>query len=67
MEIKVNNQIKDVPDNVTLLDVVHHELNGNFRGVAVAVDKKIVPQGEWKNFKIKEGNQILIIKATQGG
>lgn len=37
------------------------------KGVAVAVDRKIVPRNEWNDFRLNENMQITIIKAACGG
>ncbi len=36
-------------------------------GVAVAVDMEIIPTTEYESFKLTQGAQITIIRATKGG
>ena len=36
-------------------------------GIALAVNEKVVPKSEWDNFKLNNNDNVLIIKATQGG
>lgn len=43
------------------------ELNISTNGIAVAVSHKIVKRDEWHTFELKEGMEILIIKAVCGG
>ncbi|AWW28680.1 thiamine biosynthesis protein ThiS [Echinicola strongylocentroti] len=37
------------------------------RGMAVAVNDQVIPKSNWDNYHLSENDQILIIKATQGG
>lgn len=37
------------------------------KGIAVAVNGAVVPRADWQNHKLQSGNQVLIIKAAQGG
>lgn len=43
------------------------ELNLPERGVALAVNNKIVPRASWATVLINEGDNITIIKAAFGG
>ena len=37
------------------------------RGVAVAVDGEVVPRGEWDSTELREGQQVEVVQAVQGG
>lgn len=37
------------------------------RGVAVAVDGEVVPQGEWPGFAVRAGSKVEAVTAVQGG
>ena len=37
------------------------------RGVAVAVDGEVVPRGEWSTTEVREGQQVEVLRAVQGG
>lgn len=37
------------------------------KGIAVAVNNKVVPRSEWNDCKINTNDKLLLIKATQGG
>lgn len=43
------------------------ELNLPERGVALAINNKIVPRATWESSPINEGDNITIIKAAFGG
>jgi sulfur carrier protein len=36
-------------------------------GIAVALNETVVPRNEWANIEIKANDNIIVIKATQGG
>ena len=66
MEITLNDRIK-VIDNVTILALLEKELSGKINGIAVAVNNTVIPRAGWDTYEIKNNDNILIIKATQGG
>jgi sulfur carrier protein len=37
------------------------------RGVAVAVDGKVVPRVEWGSYRIPDGARVEVLTAMQGG
>jgi sulfur carrier protein len=37
------------------------------RGVAVAVDGEVVPRSEWEKTALREGQQVEVLHAVQGG
>ncbi|GGZ17334.1 hypothetical protein GCM10007049_07270 [Echinicola pacifica] len=37
------------------------------RGIAIAINDEVIPKNHWEDHALKENDQILIIKATQGG
>jgi sulfur carrier protein len=37
------------------------------KGIAVALNNKVIPRIEWNNLMIKPNDKIILIKATQGG
>ncbi len=37
------------------------------KGVAVAVNSKVIPRSQWTNFQIRDNDKLLLITATQGG
>jgi sulfur carrier protein len=51
-----------------LLSVVFEENNIETpKGIAVAVNNKVIPRLKWNEQLVQQTDQILIIKATQGG
>ena len=37
------------------------------RGVAVALDGEVVPRGEWATTELREGQELEVLHAVQGG
>ena len=69
MEIKINNQFKSYShyESLTLQQLLDLEMPEKQKGIAVAISNKVVPKAEWATTSISENDEILIIKATQGG
>ncbi len=67
MEVTVNQQILIVPDNCSLQMLLGNVLHQQTQGIAIAVSQLIVPKQQWDTHLLKSGDQIIIIKATQGG
>jgi sulfur carrier protein len=67
MEITVNNQPfkLDAPSSVSrLLSAV---LQIPATGIAIAVNQAIVSKSDWQEYVLQPGDQVVLIKATQGG
>jgi sulfur carrier protein len=37
------------------------------RGVAVAVDREVVPRSQWGETSLREGQRVEVLEAVQGG
>jgi sulfur carrier protein len=66
MEITVNSQPKTVKSD-SLHELLQEMLGEKTRGIAVAINQNIIPKTEWSSATLKEKDNLLIIKATQGG
>ena len=67
MNILINGQVADMPENSTVSDVLLHIKQTQTGGIAAAVNNMVVPKGKWAAYQVAEGDKILIIKASQGG
>jgi len=65
MQINVNN--KPINTEATDLVMLAKELSLPEKGVAVAVNNKMVPRSLWKQTPLSEGTHVVIIKAACGG
>lgn len=68
MEIIVNNQSRKLPeDRITVQQLLQQEIPGKQSGIAVAINNQIVSKSNWEQTCIADKDNILIIRATQGG
>lgn len=67
MEILLNNQLKEIREQCSLQQMLNDMLGEKQKGVAVAVNNNVVPKASWSNHKLTHKDNVLIIKATQGG
>ena len=43
------------------------DVNGDARGVAVAVDGEVIPRARWQELELAEGARVEVLTAMQGG
>lgn len=67
MEVTVNQQNYIVPDDCNLQTLLADILQRPDRGLAIAINQNIVPKTQWGTLHLNSGDNIIIIKATQGG
>jgi len=68
MSVTVNGDPQELPDGATVASVIaslHNAPDG--RGVAVAVEGEVVPRAQWPSTKLREGANIEVVVAVQGG
>ena len=66
IKVNVNQEQKEIPANSSIHQMLTH-LEISQRGIAVAVNEMIVAKAEWETSELSNNDNILIIKATQGG
>ena len=69
MKIVVNGSEREVPDRLTVADVVARlsESGAEGRGVAVAVEAEVVPRSQWGARELANGERVEVLGAIQGG
>lgn len=68
MIVQVNGRPAELPDGATVADAVQAVgLNGERRGVAVAVDGEVVRNADWENTTLSERQAVEVVRAVQGG
>lgn len=68
MNIKLNGEDILLADQMSLNDFVSGHLNGKEpRGIAVALNDKIIPRQMWESVTISENDSVEIVHAVQGG
>ena len=66
--VTLNGERRELPAEATVETAV--QLSGapeDGRGVAVAVDGEVVPRGEWGTTEVRDGQQVEVLHAVQGG
>ena len=68
LSVTVNGDARDLPDGATVASVVSSLPNApEGRGVAVAVEGEVVPRARWANKQLREGANVEVVVAVQGG
>jgi sulfur carrier protein len=67
MKIKYNNQQIEIDDKLMLSTFVFSQIGEKTNGIAVAVNNSVIPKTNWEVVEIQPNDNILLIKATQGG
>ncbi|MGH3715768.1 MAG: sulfur carrier protein ThiS [Micromonosporaceae bacterium] len=66
MNVSVNGQARQFTAEATVADAVT-ALTAAPNGVAVAVNGEVVPRGEWRTTALRDGDQLEVLTASQGG
>ena len=66
IQVKLNGEPRELPDGATIADAVA-ELTDLASGVAAAVNGDVVPRGSWTATLLREGDQVEVVTAVQGG
>lgn len=68
MKIRVNGKEKAVRPNLNVHDLLSAlEMDPTQSGIAVAVDREVIPKMEWHATELRENSEVEIIRAVQGG
>ena len=68
MIVELNGQTEQLPDDATVADAVKVVgVNGETRGVAVAVDGEVVRRADWVTTPLADRQAIEVVRAVQGG
>ena len=66
IQVKLNGEPRELPDGARLAQAVA-ELTAAARGVAAAVNGDVVPRGSWGTTSLRDGDQVEVVTAVQGG
>jgi sulfur carrier protein len=68
VQLVINGEHREVQDDLTVEVLVSSmPAMPEGRGVAVAVDGEVVPRGSWSDTPLRDGAQVEILAAVQGG
>lgn len=66
MKVKVNNKEMEFDPSTTLRQLAT-QLELPNKGIAIAVNNKMISRSEWENYFVQANDAIIIIKAACGG
>ncbi len=68
LDLTVNGEPVSVPPGSTIADLVATLTEGGAaKGVAVAVDRCVVPRSEWASTPARAGSLVEVVTAAAGG
>jgi len=68
MTVMINGTPREFPEGATVASVVEALPNApQGRGVAVAVGGEVVPRARWADTELREGANVEVVVAVQGG
>ncbi len=66
--VTLNGEQRELPLEATVETAVREAgVEREGRGVAVAVDGEVVPRGRWSGTELRDGQQVEVLHAVQGG
>jgi sulfur carrier protein len=64
--VRLNGEPRELPDGTSMAEAVA-ELTPRSTGVAAAVNGDVVPRGSWAGTLLRDGDQVEVVTAVQGG
>ncbi len=65
--IYINDKAQPFEKEQSLTDLLKNLKMDVNKGIAVALNNKVIPRSEWNNCIVNRNDKLLLIKATQGG
>ena len=65
--VTLNGERRELGERATIETAVHAIGAEDGRGVAVALDGEVVPRGKWSSTEVRDGQQVEVLHAVQGG
>ena len=67
MKLLVNGEEREVPSGATVAELVAALAGPAARGVAVALDREVVPRAAWPETRLEDGQELEVLRAAAGG
>lgn len=67
MMVNINDKAREVADTTTLAQLLDELGLNASKGIAVAINDAVVSRALWPMHRLTQGDQVLVIQATQGG
>jgi sulfur carrier protein len=65
--IYINDKAHAFEQTASLTELFHSLKMDIGKGVAVALNNKVIPRVDWPNCVVNANDKLILIKATQGG
>jgi sulfur carrier protein len=66
--VELNGRPEELPEGATVADAVKVVgVDGEPRGIAVAVDGEVVRRSDWANMTLGDRQAVEVVRAVQGG
>ena len=66
VQVKLNGEPRELPAGSSVVQAVD-ALTAAATGVAAAVNGDVVPRGSWAATLLRDGDQVEVVTAVQGG
>jgi sulfur carrier protein len=66
VQVKLNGELRELPDGSALAEAVA-VVTDLTSGVVAAVNGDVVPRGSWAAASLRDGDQVEVVTAVQGG
>jgi len=67
MKITVNDEQKEVSDQIAIAELLTLLSIQDPKGLAIAVNNRVVRRDNWDTHVLNEADCVILIKATKGG
>ena len=67
MEITFNNHTHQIEAQTSIQNALNNWIGEKQKGIAVAINETVVPKAQWESYVLQPNDNVLVIKATQGG
>lgn len=67
MHIFLNNKQQQLQTGQTIFSVLTAVDMAVAKGIAVAVNNKVIPKDRWETHLLNDNDHVTLIRATQGG
>ena len=67
MEVTVNKQRQDVPENATIPILLDKIQVTQQKGIAIAINEQVIPKAKWAKTTLNQNDNVLLIEISQGG
>ncbi len=68
MRVQLNGEAITLPPGINIEALLQHlRIDPQQVGIAVAVNRRVIPRAQWQTTTLSEGDQVELVYARQGG